>query len=118
MPRPRKCRRVCSAPACNYFGPRDRVSSERVVMTLDEYECIRLIDVEELTQEGCAAQMGVARTTVQAMYAEARRKLGRCLVRGFGLIIEGGEYELCERPGCPRHPGCGCGCIHREKELP
>lgn len=93
-------------------------------MTLEEYECIRLIDVEELTQERCAEQMGVARTTVQAMYAEARRKLGRCLVHGFGLSIEGGEYQLCEKPGCPHRPGCGCGCardrhsVETGKEVP
>lgn len=118
MPRPRKCRRVCSIPACNHFVPHGRIPSEQVSMTLDEYECLRLIDVEGLNQEECAGQMGVARTTVQAMYAGARRKLGRCLVYGFGLTIEGGEYRLCERPGCPRHPGCGRGCVHREKEMP
>ena len=47
-------------------------------MTLDEYEAIRLMDLENLQQEQAAAQMGVARTTVQLIYNNARRKL--CLL--------------------------------------
>ena len=41
-------------------------------MTVDEYEAIRLIDLLGFTQEECAKQMSVARTTVQGIYAEAR----------------------------------------------
>lgn len=73
-------------------------------MGLDEFETIRLIDLEGLTQEQCAAQMNVARTTVQAIYGTARRKLAQCLVNGRALVIEGGDYELCSAAsaqGCP-----------------
>jgi len=79
-------------------------------MTVDEYEAIRLIDLEGLTQEECAKQMNVARTTVQGIYAEARKKLARSLVDGKILLIEGGEYRLCEGPG----KGWGRGC-HRHR---
>lgn len=79
-------------------------------MTVDEYETIRLIDLEGLTQEECAKQMNVARTTVQGIYAEARRKIAQSLVHGRVLLIEGGEYRLCEGPGA----GCGRGC-HRHR---
>ena len=65
-------------------------------MTLDEYEAIRLMDLENLQQEQAAAQMGVARTTVQLIYNNARRKLADCLVNGKRLVISGGNYRLCE----------------------
>ncbi|MBR5509365.1 MAG: DUF134 domain-containing protein [Lachnospiraceae bacterium] len=98
MPRPCKRRRVCRTPSWVHFGPRDReVCGQTVVMELDEYECIRLIDLEGLTQEQCALQMDVARTTVQAIYSSARRKLADCLVKGAELKIAGGSYALCEQ---------------------
>ena len=49
---------------------------------MDEYEAVRLIDLLGLTQEECAAQMNVARTTVQAIYDSAREKLARMLAEG------------------------------------
>lgn len=105
MPRPRKRRRVCSLPRRNRFGPLDGVDESRtVIMTVDEYETIRLIDLEEMTQEDCAKQMDVARTTVQSIYAEARKKLAKALVKGFPLLIEGGVYKLCDDvETCGRH---------------
>lgn len=81
-------------------------------MTLDEYEAIRLLDLENLQQEQAAAQMGVARTTVQLIYNNARRKLADCLVNGKRLVIEGGDVALCERHAqCPgRGHCCRSGC--------
>ena len=110
MPRPRKLRRVCTMPHCTRFGPENRQHSDPVKMTVDEYETIRLIDLEGFTQEQCADQMEVARTTAQAIYASARKKLAECIVNGLALVIEGGEYRVCEHwDGCC----CGQGCRHR-----
>ncbi len=80
-------------------------------MTVDEYETIRLIDLEGFTQEECAEQMKVARTTVQGIYGKARRKLAEALVDGKVLIIEGGQYRLCDDEG----EGCGRGCRRRRR---
>ena len=82
MPRPRKCRRVCAMPKSSRFGPLNGSCCGEVVMTVDEYETLRLIDLAGYTQEECAAQMGVARTTVQGVYNDARRKVAESLVDG------------------------------------
>lgn len=111
MPRPRKWRKVCCLPANNQFGPLNAMLNQAhfVIMTVDEYETIRLIDLEGFTQEECAAQMNIARTTVQGIYTDARKKLAESLVNGKVLRIEGGSYELCDglakacgRRGCHR----------------
>ena len=113
MPRPRKCRRVCCMPDNQSFGPLGRVISEHItiVMTVDEFETIRLIDLEGLNQEECAKQMAIARTTAQAIYNSARVKLAECLVKGAELSIVGGDYTLCDGEPC----GCGCGHCHKRK---
>jgi predicted DNA-binding protein (UPF0251 family) len=113
MPRPRKWRKVCCLPEINRFGPIDfqKDMSNYVKMTVDEYETIRLIDLEGLTQEECAEQMNVARTTVQGIYNEARKKLADSLVNGKVLWIEGGEYRLCDGLG----PFCGKGRCGRHR---
>ena len=111
MARPMKWRRVCSLPERNRFGPLGFPEEEsgHIGMTVDEYEAIRLIDLEGFTQEECAGQMNVARTTVQGIYGSARKKLAESFVNGKVLLIEGGEYRLCESRGS----GCGRGCHRR-----
>jgi len=113
MPRPCKQRRICELPPCGRFGPVGGAAcgQRTVSMTVDEYETIRLIDLEEMTQEQCAEQMKVARTTVQAIYNSARKKLAECLVQERELCIEGGDYVVCDgsiddcscRPCCRRN---------------
>lgn len=100
MPRPCKKRRICAKPSCLHFGPQGTNGApavQAVLMTLDEYECIRLMDYEGLTQEQSAAQMNVARTTIQGIYSSARQKMARCLVEGCALHLEGGNVVLCEK---------------------
>ena len=78
MSRPKKCRRVCHFPDTLEFVPADgRSQALPVVLTVDEYETVRLIDREGLSQEQCSRRMGVARTTVQQIYAGAREKLAQ-----------------------------------------
>lgn len=107
MPRPLKWRKVCCLPGNNEFGPMNMEASlpGTVLMTVDEYETIRLIDLEGLTQEECAEQMNVARTTVQRIYFEARKKIAESLVLGRILKIEGGEFRLCDGSGSECHRG-------------
>lgn len=110
MARPVKLRRVCRLPDDVKFGPLESsLDNNYINMEIDEYEAIRLIDLEGFSQEECAIQMDVSRPTVQRIYMEARRKIAESLINGKVLSIEGGEYRLCDGLG----NGCGRGCHKR-----
>lgn len=96
MPRPSRCRRICREPAYESFIPQGIPSKEEVVLTLDEYEAVRLVDLEKLTHEQCARQMDISRTTVTEIYESAREKLADSLVHGKTLRITGGNYRFCD----------------------
>lgn len=104
MPRPRKCRKVCSMPKIREFAPVGGGESF-VTLTVDEYESIRLIDKQGFSQEDCAGYMQVARTTAQQIYNSAKSKIATALVEGLGIRIEGGDYRLCDRT----EDSCTCG---------
>lgn len=101
MPRPRCCRRIRGEPVDTMFKPAGLKGRdlERVVMTLDEFEAVRLSDVEGLYQEDAAARMGVSRATFGRILEAARNKVARALVHGKALIIEGGPVRVVGRRG-------------------
>lgn len=112
MPRPKKCRKVCQMPQIREFFPAGSGSCDSaVILTVDEYEAIRLIDRQGFSQEECSSYMQVARTTVQMIYNSARQKLAEALVDGRPLRIEGGDYQLCDG----REDFCGCGGCRRHR---
>ncbi len=104
MARPTKCRRICHLPDTLSFTPtgNDQAADRApILLTLDEFETVRLIDHEQHSQEECSTQMGISRTTVQKIYETARQKLAAVLVEGHPLRIEGGDYTVCD--GASRH---------------
>ena len=106
MPRKVKCRKVCHYPQTLEFLPQNNnAEQEPIVLTVDEYEAIRLIDRRGMSQEQCAAFMQIARTTVQRIYETARKKLADFVVEGRPLRIEGGDFRLCNGSST------GCGCV-------
>ena len=109
MPRPKKWPKRCAQmPQIREFHPLGRACGDpAVILTVDEYEAIRLIDRQGFSQEECSAYMQVARTTVQLIYNSARKKIAEALVEGRVLRIEGGDYQLCS--GEEEYCGCG-GC--------
>lgn len=96
MARPPRRRRVCQEPAHCCFLPEGQASPATLLLSIDEYEVLRLVDYERLTHEQCAARMDVSRTTVTEIYESARYKLADALVNGCGLRICGGHYRLCD----------------------
>ena len=96
MARPRRCRKICTEPAYDSFKPEGISMGEEITMTVDEYEVIRLVDLEKYTHEQCAERMGISRTTVTEIYESARYKLADSVVNGKKLHISGGDYQLCD----------------------
>ena len=94
--RPRKRKRVCDMPNYRIFGPLNGEIQDEIILSVEEYEVIRLIDLEGLEQQQCAERMGVGRSTVQRMYSDAKKKVADSLVNGKVLKIEGGDYFLCD----------------------
>jgi len=96
MARPRNCRRVGLMPESNYFKPRGLPLSilEEVILTVDEFEAIRLADLDCLYQEQAAEKMNVSRQTFGRIIESAHKKVAEALVKGKALKIEGGEFEM------------------------
>ena len=95
MPRQKKTREVLSLPHNTGFLPLEQNEEKQsVVLTVDEYEAIRLIDKEGYSQEECGAYMKISRATAQRIHSSARKKMATALVEGRPLHIEGGEYQI------------------------
>ena len=117
MPRPIKCRKVCHFPDILEFRPSNEKGGrgeggekEAVLLTVDEYETIRLIDKEGYSQEQCAGFMQIARTTVQRIYEIARKKVADAIIDGHPLRIEGGDFRICDG----KSSKCGLGGCYKQ----
>ena len=105
MPRPFCPRRIAGRPAASVFKPagiplRDL---DEIVMTLDEFEALRLADFEGLYQEQAAERMAVSRPTFSRIVDSAHRKTADALLHGKALRIEGGPVEIGRRRCCRFH---------------
>ena len=105
MPRPCNWRHIGGRPLAPVFKPAGIPWREldEIVMTLDEFEALRLADLEGLYQEQAAQEMRVSRTTFSRIAASAHRKVADALVHGKALRIEGGPVHLGRPRCCRRH---------------
>jgi predicted DNA-binding protein (UPF0251 family) len=96
VPRPFCCRRIAGSPAAAVFKPIGipMAGLGEIVMSLDEFEAMRLADLDGLYQEQAATQMKVSRTTVGRLVDSAHRKVADAIVHGKALRIEGGPVRV------------------------
>ena len=96
MARPRLCRRVCFQPGLTYFKPAGirLVDLEESVLTVDEFEALRLKDLEGLEQEAAAKRMSISQPTFHRIVSSARKKTADAIVNGKAIRIEGGAYKM------------------------
>lgn len=92
MPRPPKPRYVHALPEADYYKPRGVPLREldEIVLGLDEFEALRLADLEGCDHAEVGYRMNVSRTTAGRLLAEARRKVAGALFAGAALRIGGG----------------------------
>lgn len=101
LPRPIRKRRVYQQPGSFWFTG-NQPSRGEVVLTLDEFEAVRLCDYVGLEQGEVAKRLEVARSTFQNILNQARKKLAEVLIYGKDLRIEEGSVEFAQNPewGC------------------
>jgi predicted DNA-binding protein (UPF0251 family) len=96
MPKPKKDRFVLQPPSVVYFKPRGipLFQLEQVVLGVDEYEALRLVDLEGLQQKDAAERMKISRATCARILEDAHRKVAEALTAGKAIRIEGGNFVL------------------------
>lgn len=96
MSRPQKSRKIYNPPKMKGFKPFGIAfnDSGQVIMQLDEFESIRLVNYENLPQEEAATRMEISRPTLTRIYNNALKKMAQAFVEGKPIIIEGGNFEL------------------------
>lgn len=107
--RPQKKRIVESAPHWQRYIPEGCPSSAEILLSLDMYEALRLVDAEGLPQGVAAHRMGVSTPTLCRLLNEARRRVASALRDGWALRCSGGNVELAPAEKRPGHRGHGCG---------
>lgn len=96
MVRPRRFRRVHSEPDITYFKPAGvrLVDLEEIVISVEEFEAVRLKDFEGLEQEEAAKKMNISQPTFHRLILSARKKIAEAIVKGKAIKITGGHFQL------------------------
>jgi predicted DNA-binding protein (UPF0251 family) len=119
MSRQKCCRKVGCMPVITIYRPDGNTIHERdvVVLSLDEFEAIRLADFSSLYQEDAAKKMDISRQTFGRIIESAHKKIADVLINGKALKIEGGNvsFEYPSRFGCNKCKK-SIDCPHRFKE--
>jgi len=99
MPRPRLCRRIGLMPGVTYFKPAGvrMVDLDESIVTVDEFEAVRLKDLLGLEQDESAAKMGISQPTFHRLILSARKKIADAIVNGKAIRVEGGNFRLVGR---------------------
>jgi predicted DNA-binding protein (UPF0251 family) len=96
MARPEKCRKICNPPKMKGYRPYGMTacSTGTVFLKFEEYESIRLVNYESLSQDSSAVQMNISRPTFTRIYNKALKQVAKSFVECKALVIEGGNYEF------------------------
>ena len=89
MPRPINGRRITGEPGARVYRPAGVpvCRLKWLALTLDEFEALRLSDVETLSQAEAAKRMDVSQPTFNRILSGARYKTARALTEGVALKI-------------------------------
>jgi len=96
MPRPAKNRLVHSPPVFCDFKPCGTRGKDlgKIDLSIDEFEAIRLADLEGMDHEKAAESMNISRPTFSRLIEKARKKIAEFLLKGKHLKINGGNIHF------------------------
>ena len=96
MVRPKRFRYIKREPNVTYFKPAGvrMIELEEVILNVDEFEALRLKDVEDLDQVEAAKKMKISQPTFNRLLNSARKKVSTAIVEGRAIKVEGGEYKV------------------------
>ena len=101
MPRPRRIGRIFFEPETTYFKPIGIPIStlQDNILTKEELEAVRLIDLENIEQSKSAKQMKISQPTLSRLLTSARKKIADSLINGKAIKISGGIYKMVQPTG-------------------
>ncbi len=110
MVRPRRIRRIFFKPNVTYFKPAGVPlrNLKEVILSFDESEALRLIDIEGMEQNEAARKMEISQPTLSRLLKYGRRKLADAVINGQAIKIQGGNFKMVMlRGGRFRAPAMG-----------
>ena len=117
MARQKKERIICSMPCHRSFAPTQTACTEFVTLQLDEFEALRLHDLEGMKQAQVGVQMKISRPSVAALLDAAHKKIADALTNGKEIRIEDSDGCVCpigkacpHKSVCPQKCRCGGVC--------
>ncbi|WP_157619224.1 DUF134 domain-containing protein [Psychromonas aquimarina] len=89
--RPKIKRHICAAGCARFslFKPNGVPGSElnKIKIEADEFEAMRLVDIQQLSQQDAAQEMQVSRQTFANILKKARYKVTSALFNGEALVL-------------------------------
>jgi predicted DNA-binding protein (UPF0251 family) len=78
------------------FGPFGMVSCTRgsVRLKYEEYESLRLVNYEMMSQDRASEKMNISRPTFTRIYNKALNQIAKAFIEGKSIEIEGGNYKF------------------------
>ncbi len=109
MPRRKRHRLVTREPHVSVYKPAGIPTREleEILITIAEFEALRLADFEGLSQRDASTAMEISQPTFNRVLSSARHKVAGGLVQGYVLRIEGGQYRLADGTGILECLDCG-----------
>jgi uncharacterized protein len=96
MSRPIRSRKILVPPKMTGFKPfgMPLCDGDVVKLQFDEYECINLVNYQNLSQDIAAEKMEISRPTFTRIYNSALKKIAKAFVECLAIEIEGGNVDF------------------------
>mgnify|MGYP002640881114 CR=1 FL=1 len=90
MPRPCVRRRVRGQPNSSYFKPAGvrMIDLKESLLAMPEFEAIRLVDYENISQEKAGKSMQISQSTLSRVLKSGRKKIADAIINGKAIKIE------------------------------